>query len=313
MFNCRYSGVQPRKVPSARHLVDVKKFEAFIYQQPDHVIEDVDAVQIFHPPFKALCRLRVKACNYQELDFSVGFVQLVLSRKCKLEYNIGAAYWEFSGLTNDKMIVDSDGQQLPFYGSEREVQRLSGTVVSDREVCISMVDQPSLKCSWSLDLWACQPSRKSLVSKLSPLLKEITRDQTFLTSVLLLDHVTGDMEVLASVEWGLKLAGLVDVTRKVGRRVTLLRRRGNLVVQPKKTNSAKRKRQLVKSLKDDKCMTVTANDSDMLIWRHKHCLNPVTIVQSRICYDSLQSDCRKSCMCRQRMKDKKMPSRGKCK
>lgn len=284
MSACNYdhSCAQPRKVRSARHLVSVKQFEAFLYHQSDQVTETRDAVQIFHPPFKALCKLQIKAHDCLELDFSIGFVQIVSSRKCKLQYNVGAAHWEFSGLENDDMVVDSDGQQLPFYGSKTEVQRISGRSLSDREVCISMVDQPSMTCSWSLDLWACQTGKNSMVSKLSPMLKKITRDQMFLTCVLLLDYVTGDMKVLASVEWGLKSVGLVDVTRKVGQRVTFLRGRCNQVKQPKKRNSTKRKRQLVKILKDDKCMSSTANDLDVLIWRHRHCLNPVVVVQSRI-------------------------------
>jgi hypothetical protein len=147
-----------------------------------------------------------------------------------------------------------------------------------------MVDQPSIKCSWSLDLWACPTSKDSEASKLSPLLKAIRRDQRFLTCVMLLDHVTGDMKILETVEWGLKLTSLVDLDQKIGRRVTLSR---TDVHQPR-PSTANRKRKLVKSLNDDKCTAVTANDADMLIWNHQHCLNTVTIVHSKTCYDNLQ-------------------------
>ena len=294
----RYLGLPHRGRPAARNLVSITKFEASVERRPVSINENADTVQIFHPPFKASCTLRVKACKHQGLDFSVGFVQLVSFRKCQLQYNIGTAHWEFFGLASGEMIVDSDGEQLPFYGSKKEVKNISGKQEAEQHISISMVDQPSIKCSWSLDLWACSTSRDSGASKLSPLLKAIRRDQRFLTCVLLLDHVTGDMKILDTVEWGLKLTSLVDLGQKIGRRVRVSR---GEQCQPRGI-TANRKRKLVKSLNDDKCTAVTANDADMLIWNHERCLNTVTIVHSRTCYDNLQLSKSFS----QDMKDKKV-------
>ncbi|XP_062517754.1 protein FAM78B-like [Corticium candelabrum] len=280
--------------PPARQVVDILKFNAHIEQRPIHITEGRETAQVLHPPFNASCCLQLRACSHQSLNYSVGFVQLVSSRKCQLDYDIGRGFWEFGGLGNGEMIVDSDGRQMPFYGATKEVVNVRGRVDSDQQICIRMVDQPSIKFSWSLDLWACSTSDNAQVEKIKPVLEGITRHQTFLTCVLLLDHNTNEMHILKAVEWKLNFSAVVDLQQAVGRRLTVFGRTDMLCMQPKMIRSADRKKQMIRTLGEDKCATMTANDSDTLVWKHEMCINAVTIVKSRVSYDDLKSNNNKS-------------------
>eukprot|EP00118_Oscarella_pearsei_P005496 m.25312 g.25312 ORF g.25312 m.25312 type:complete len:318 (+) comp28776_c0_seq1:945-1898(+) len=273
------------KITKASTCIDTRRIRVQEYEE---------AVQILHPSFRASCELNIKASSLDEtqLNFSVGFVQFVKARRCSLEYSTGRACWEFNGFKTGDAILDADGSRKPFYGCKKEVLHIRGPIEEDRRERIEMVDQPSIKSSWNLELFACglpgpSPTGSVRPMRLYPKLKSILRDQSFVTCVVLWDHVRDVFSVLRAYEWSLKLEVLVDVSLRVGSRARVISSAKDLYAQPRRKTKTQKLLALLEF--PDSSFDVTANDSDTLVWRHKRCLQPVTIVKSKAIRDDLRT------------------------
>ena len=273
--------------------IRITKVTTTIEKRPIRVQEHKEAVQILHPPFRASCEFEICPEDDDDDDnddFSIGFVQFVKSRRCCLDYTSGRACWEFNGFKTHDVVLDADGSAMPFYGGNKEVVNVHGGGAR-RNYRIEMVDQPSIKSSWKLELYASGLSVDSDSTKrLCPRLKSIMRNQRFVTCVVLHDHVTDRFTVLRAYEWSLKLAVAIDATQQIGARARVVSTAKDLYAQPRRRKGASMRRfaELLDSRPGDSpLLDVTANDSDTLVWRHKYCLRPVTIVKSKTICDDL--------------------------
>jgi hypothetical protein len=122
--------------------------------------------------------------------------------------------WEFPELTVEglPMISDSDGKNFPWYGSNHEVTLIEGPTKDFQIYNISMNDNFHPHVTWDI------PTSQERKIKLT----NITRNQSFYTWLVAMDVINGQMIVLKTIKWRMKLEIRVNTNASSGHRASLV-------------------------------------------------------------------------------------------
>ncbi|XP_062815120.1 protein FAM78A isoform X2 [Anolis carolinensis] len=164
----------------------------------------------------------------------------------------GMSSWELPDLLEGKIqaISDSDGVNYPWYGNTTETFTLVGPTKKESKFSVSMNDNFYPSVTWAV------PVSDSNVAKLT----RIHRDQSFTTWLVATNTGTGEMVVLQTIKWRMKLCIEVNPQRPLGQRARLAEpsAQEQPTVLPK--NEPIPASALVKP---------NANDAQVLMWRPK--------------------------------------------
>ncbi|KAL0192262.1 hypothetical protein M9458_010558, partial [Cirrhinus mrigala] len=113
--------------------------------------------------------------------------------------------WELPDLRDGKIqaISDSDGVNYPWYGNTTETCTIVGPTKKDTKFTVSMNDN-------------FYPSVTNV-----PMLSSIWRDQSFTTWLVAINQASGEILVLQTVRWRMRLHIEVDPDKPLGQRAKL--------------------------------------------------------------------------------------------
>uniref|UniRef100_H9GMD6 Family with sequence similarity 78 member A n=1 Tax=Anolis carolinensis TaxID=28377 RepID=H9GMD6_ANOCA len=174
------------------------------------------------------------------------------SSPCSFSSSPSRSSWELPDLLEGKIqaISDSDGVNYPWYGNTTETFTLVGPTKKESKFSVSMNDNFYPSVTWAV------PVSDSNVAKLT----RIHRDQSFTTWLVATNTGTGEMVVLQTIKWRMKLCIEVNPQRPLGQRARLAEpsAQEQPTVLPK--NEPIPASALVKP---------NANDAQVLMWRPK--------------------------------------------
>ncbi|XP_060697123.1 protein FAM78A [Hemiscyllium ocellatum] len=198
-----------------RESICLKELSATIDANPTVIDESSDIVLRYRTPyFRATARVCVppilraetwvvgwiQACNYMEFYNTYG--------------ELGMSSWELPDLREGNILAisDSDGVNYPWYGNTTETHTIVGPTKREVRFTVSMNDNfyPSVT-------WAVPVSRSN-----TPQLTSIMRDQSFTTWLVASNAGTGEIIVLQTIKWRMKLHIAVDPSKALGERAVLL-------------------------------------------------------------------------------------------
>lgn len=158
--------------------------------------------------------------------------------------------WELPGLRDGKIqaISDSDGVNYPWYGNTTETCTVVGPTKKDTKFTVSMNDNFYPSVTWGV------PVSDSNV----PMLSSIWRDQSFTTWLVAINQTSGEVLVLQTVRWRMRLHIEVDPDRVLGQRARLLEPVAQEQPQVLGKNEPIPSNAMVKP---------NANDAQVLMWR----------------------------------------------
>lgn len=158
--------------------------------------------------------------------------------------------WELPDLRDGKIqaISDSDGVNYPWYGNTTETCTITGPTKKDTRFTVSMNDNFYPSVTWGV------PVSDSSVPQLS----SIWRDQSFSTWLVAICQGTGEVLVLQTVRWRMRLHIAVDPEKPLGQRAALCEPTVQEPPQILGKNEAIPANALVKP---------NANDAQVLMWR----------------------------------------------
>lgn len=168
--------------------------------------------------------------------------------------------WELPDLLNGKIpaISDSDGVNYPWYGNTTETCTVTGPTKRDTKFTVSMNDNFYPSVTWAV------PVSDSNV----PMLTGIQRDQSFTTWLVAINMASGDLVILHTIKWRMKLEIEVKPTLELGQRAKLQEPFAQEQPQVLEKNEAIPPSALVKP---------NANDAQVLMWRPKN-KPPVVVI-----------------------------------
>uniref|UniRef100_UPI00398EDE35 protein FAM78A isoform X1 n=2 Tax=Pristiophorus japonicus TaxID=55135 RepID=UPI00398EDE35 len=198
-----------------RDTISLQEVSASIDSNPTSIDEASDIVLRYRTPyFRASARVCVppilkpdtwvvgwiQACNYMEFYNTYG--------------NLGMSSWELPDLREGNIwaISDSDGVNYPWYGNTTETHTIVGPTKRDVRFTVSMNDNFYPSVTWAV------PISKSNM----PQLTSITRDQSFTTWLVATNQRTGEIIVLQTIKWRMKLHIMVDPRKALGKRAVLM-------------------------------------------------------------------------------------------
>ncbi|XP_077140810.1 protein FAM78A isoform X3 [Ranitomeya variabilis] len=171
----------------------------------------------------------------------------------------GESSWELPDLLNGKIpaISDSDGVNYPWYGNTTETCTVTGPTKRDTKFTVSMNDNFYPSVTWAV------PVSDSNV----PMLTGIQRDQSFTTWLVAINMVSGDLVILHTIKWRMKLEIEIKPTLLLGQRAKLQEPFAQEQPQVLDKNEPIPPSALVKP---------NANDAQVLMWRPKN--KPAVVV-----------------------------------
>ncbi|XP_075690796.1 protein FAM78A isoform X2 [Rhinoderma darwinii] len=172
--------------------------------------------------------------------------------------------WELPDLENGKIpaISDSDGINYPWYGNTTETCTVIGPTKRDAKFTVSMNDNFYPSVTWAV------PVSDSNV----PMLTGIQRDQSFTTWLVAINMASGDLVILHTIKWRMKLKIEVTPTLPLGQRAKLQEPFAQEQPQVLDKNEPIPQSGLVKP---------NANDAQVLMWRPKNKPSAVVIPPKR--------------------------------
>lgn len=158
--------------------------------------------------------------------------------------------WELPDLRDGKIqaISDSDGVNYPWYGNTTETCTIVGPTKKDTKFTVSMNDNFYPSVTWGV------PVSDSNV----PMLSSIWRDQSFTTWLVAINQASGEILVLQTVRWRMRLHIEVDPDKPLGQRAKLREPIAQEQPQVLGKNEAIPPNAMVKP---------NANDAQVLMWR----------------------------------------------
>uniref|UniRef100_A0A8C2FK72 Protein FAM78A-like n=1 Tax=Cyprinus carpio TaxID=7962 RepID=A0A8C2FK72_CYPCA len=158
--------------------------------------------------------------------------------------------WELPDLQDGKIqaISDSDGVNYPWYGNTTETYTIIGPTKKDTKFTVSMNDNFYPSVTWGV------PVSDSNM----PMLSSIWRDQSFTTWLVAINLVSGEILVLQTVRWRMRLHIEVDPNKPLGQRARLCEPIAQEQPQVLGKNEAIPPNAMVKP---------NANDAQVLMWR----------------------------------------------
>lgn len=203
------------KPKSFRESVAVLEVTTSIDPNPTSVDESSSVVLRYRTPnFRATARVLVPPVSAKE-TWTVGWIQACNHMEFYNRYGAeGMSSWELPDLRDGKIqaISDSDGVNYPWYGNTTETCTLEGPTKKDTKFTVSMNDNFYPSVTWGV------PVSESNV----PMLSNIWRDQSFTTWLVAINQASGEMVVLRTVRWRMRLHIEVDPDKPLGKRAKLL-------------------------------------------------------------------------------------------
>ncbi|TRY83580.1 hypothetical protein DNTS_005131 [Danionella cerebrum] len=132
---------------------------------------------------------------------------------CVWMISLKASSWELPDLRDGKIpvISDSDGVNYPWYGNTTETCTVVGPTKKPSLLSVSMNDNFYPSVTWAVPVG---PGAE-------PQLSGISRDQSFITWLVAREQFSGEMLVLRTLRWRMKLQISIDPNKPLGQRSTL--------------------------------------------------------------------------------------------
>ncbi|XP_067293640.1 protein FAM78A isoform X1 [Pseudorasbora parva] len=239
------------KPKSFRDSVMVLEVNSSIDSNPTSIDESSGVVLRYRTPhFRASARVIVPPVAGKE-SWTVGWIQACNHMEFYNKYGSkGMSSWELPDLRDGKIqaISDSDGVNYPWYGNTTETCTVVGPTKKDTKFTVSMNDNFYPSVTWGV------PVSESNV----PMLSSIWRDQSFTTWLVAVNQVSGEVLVLRTVRWRMRLHIEVDPEKPLGQRAKLREPIAQEQPQVLGKNEAIPPNAMVKP---------NANDAQVLMWR----------------------------------------------
>ncbi|KAL2092334.1 hypothetical protein ACEWY4_012132 [Coilia grayii] len=232
--------------------ITVLELNASIDQNPTTIDESSDVVLRYRTPyFRASAQVLVPPVLKKEI-WTVGWIQACNQMDFFNHYgNEGLSSWELSDLRAGHVaaLSDSDGVSYPWYGSTSEIFTVVGPTRRDTQLTVSMNDNFHPSVTWSVPI-ATVGSPAQLTG--------IRRDQRFTTWLVARNEGSGEVTLLRTLRWRMRVRIDVDPCQPLGQRAQLL----EPLLQEQPQVLPKNEPIPLNAL--DK---PNANDAQMLIWR----------------------------------------------
>ncbi|GAA6108164.1 protein FAM78A [Tachysurus ichikawai] len=239
------------KPKSFRESIAVLEVTASIDPNPTSIDESSSVVLRYRTPhFRATARVLVPPVAAKE-TWTVGWIQACNHMEFYNRYGAeGMSSWELPDLRDGKIkaISDSDGVNYPWYGNTTETCTVVGPTKKDTKFTVSMNDNFYPSVTWGI------PVSESNV----PMLSNIWRDQSFTTWLVAINQASGELVVLQTVRWRMRLHIEVDPDKPLGKRAKLLEPVAQEQPQLLGKNEPIPANAMVKP---------NANDAQVLMWR----------------------------------------------
>ncbi|KAK2816116.1 hypothetical protein Q7C36_022387 [Tachysurus vachellii] len=239
------------KPKSFRESIAVLEVTASIDPNPTSIDESSSVVLRYRTPhFRATARVLVPPVAAKE-TWTVGWIQACNHMEFYNRYGAeGMSSWELPDLRDGKIkaISDSDGVNYPWYGNTTETCTVVGPTKKDTKFTISMNDNFYPSVTWGI------PVSESNV----PMLSNIWRDQSFTTWLVAINQASGELVVLQTVRWRMRLHIEVDPDKPLGKRAKLL----EPVAQEQPQLLGKNE-----PIPSNAMVKPNANDAQVLMWR----------------------------------------------
>ncbi|KAA0716249.1 Protein FAM78A [Triplophysa tibetana] len=239
------------KPKSFRDSIMVLEVNSSIDSNPTSVDESSSVVLRYRTPhFRASARVVVPPVAGKE-SWTVGWIQACNHMEFYNKYGSnGMSSWELPGIRDGKIqaISDSDGVNYPWYGNTTETCTVVGPTKKDTKFTVSMNDNFYPSVTWGV------PVSDGNV----PMLSSIRRDQSFTTWLVANNQTSGEVLVLQTVRWRMRLHIEVDPDRPLGQRARLLEPIAQEQPQVLGKNEPIPSNAMVKP---------NANDAQVLMWR----------------------------------------------
>ncbi|XP_032904591.1 protein FAM78A [Amblyraja radiata] len=198
-----------------RDSISLQEISASIDSNPTSIDESSDIVLRYRTPyFRASARVCVPPI-LKEDTWVVGWIQACNYMEFYNMYeDLGMSSWELPDLRDGKInaISDSDGVNYPWYGNTTETHTIVGPTRREVRFTVSMNDNFYPSVTWAI------PVSKSNIPQLS----SIKRDQNFTTWLVASNQETGEIIVLQTIKWRMKLHIAVDPRKNLGERAVLM-------------------------------------------------------------------------------------------
>ncbi|XP_027015237.2 protein FAM78A [Tachysurus fulvidraco] len=239
------------KPKSFRESIVVLEVTASIDPNPTSIDESSSVVLRYRTPhFRATARVLVPPVAAKE-TWTVGWIQACNHMEFYNRYGAeGMSSWELPDLRDGKIkaISDSDGVNYPWYGNTTETCTVVGPTKKDTKFTVSMNDNFYPSVTWGI------PVSESNV----PMLSNIWRDQSFTTWLVAINQASGELVVLQTVRWRMRLHIEVDPDKPLGKRAKLL----EPVAQEQPQLLGKNE-----PIPSNAMVKPNANDAQVLMWR----------------------------------------------
>lgn len=241
------------RVPSETN-IKVTNVKARIDRRPTIIDESSNIVLKYKTPhFRASATVRFPPIPEGE-NWTVGWVQACTKMAFINTYgNIGESSWEIPQLTDNmcSAISDSDGRHYPWYGATTEIFNVRGPHPKWSVGHVSMNDNFYPCVTWDIPLG----------DHCIPKLTRILRDQSFNTWLVARNNKTGQIIVLKTIQWRMRLE--ISVNPKMP-----LSQRAVLVSPPDQAQPVV----LSNNIQMPLCAlrAPSANNAQMLIWKPRH-------------------------------------------
>ncbi|CAJ0944206.1 unnamed protein product [Ranitomeya imitator] len=243
-----------------RESIAVLDIKASIDSTPTSIDESSSVVLRYRTPhFRASAQVLVPPISGKD-SWRVGWIQACNHMEFYNHYgDLGMSSWELPDLLNGKIpaISDSDGVNYPWYGNTTETCTVTGPTKRDTKFTVSMNDNFYPSVTWAV------PVSDSNV----PMLTGIQRDQSFTTWLVAINMVSGDLVILHTIKWRMKLEIEIKPTLLLGQRAKLQEPFAQEQPQVLDKNEPIPPSALVKP---------NANDAQVLMWRPKN--KPAVVV-----------------------------------
>ncbi|XP_014661639.1 PREDICTED: protein FAM78B-like isoform X1 [Priapulus caudatus] len=207
-------GKNKMRLPS-EYNIKVSSVRAKIDRRPTIIDESSNVVLKYKTPhFRASATVRFPPIPADEV-WTVGWVQACTKMTFANTYGeYGTSSWEIPQLKDNlyTAISDSDGRHYPWYGATTEIFTVQGPRSKWTVGHVAMND----------NFYPCVTWDVPLSNRHVPKLTRIQRDQSFNTWLVAMSNVTGQIIVLKTIQWRMRLEIKVDPKKLLGQRSTLV-------------------------------------------------------------------------------------------
>ncbi|XP_076126809.1 protein FAM78A [Alosa pseudoharengus] len=202
--------------PPFSDTITVLELNASIDPNPTTVDESSDVVLRYRTPyFRASAQVLVPPVLKKEI-WTIGWIQACNQMDFYNHYgNEGLSSWELPALRSGRVsaLSDSDGVSYPWYGSTSELYTVVGPTRRETRLTVSMNDNFHPSVTWSVPI-ATVGSPAQLTG--------IRRHQRFTTWLVARHEASGEITLLRTLRWKVRLRIDVDPQRPLGQRARLL-------------------------------------------------------------------------------------------